>query len=385
MENFNSYLAYESFIADEAIEQAKMTRFLEEAGLIMEGNNTISNINIITESFADKFKAAIQKVINAVINMWHKFVEGVSTLFKTEKGYLEQYKDIILKKQVKINNVMMYDYPVGMNKLVQTRLKPFNYTTLKDKLETEDIFRKELLPGWDGKRDFNEYCKELFQGSAEEKEFKGSQLNMTNIYNFCHEFDKFTLNIENDIKNINKVGNQAQALIDQAVRNMPQQQQQQATGEAVFEKLKYFSYVYESVIHELEINTTPNTSANTQAQSQQNVANGGKSVDGNHDTKEEMQRGMNGGDADAIAKHINTYVKVSGTILGAKMTISRNCFKDYMSIIKAHVRMYVGNNEMSNDNENNKPKDIPSNNQKPQDNQSTVQKGVQKIKSMISK
>ncbi len=351
-------LSYDIFIAEEILEQAKMERFINESVLIAEGTNSISNMTVIVEAFADKFKEVIRKIINAIVNVWHKFLEGMNTLVKSDKAYLEKYQDTILKRKVKLGEISMPNYQKGMNDILNKKIPAFNYDGLKINLsndKNDGSFRRTFYTDYKTDIEFSEFCKNKFKGGENDINIQGNQLNMTNLYNFCHGFDKFARNIQTDINNINKVGNQALAIIDEKVRNMPKSES------GLFESAKYFSYVYESFITELKIEEKPGQ--NQQNQNQQNKSQTQSQVNGEHDDKDTTKKNLSEESPEEATDNIKTYISVCGSFLAAKMTVARNCHKDYMAIIRAHVRSYTGDNEQNKDPENKKQKDNDTNTQ----------------------
>ena len=447
-------LSYDMFIANEMLEQAKLERFVNESLLIMEGTNTVSNMTVIVESFGDKFKEIIKKIVNAVVNMWHKFLEGMNTLFKSDKAYLEKYKDIILKKQVNLGTLTMPNYEKGMNELLNKKIPPFNYQGLKSNLSNDKeqgSFRKSIYNDYNPSVEFPAFVKNKMQGGEKDITVKGSQLNMTNLFNFCYNFDKLAKGIENEINTINKVGNQAIAIIDERVRKMPKQESM------IFDTIKYFSNVYEAFIDEAELGTIARkklkdsdfglpksrkfplidekhissaiayfrkASASERDELAKNIikrvkelgmkdikvdrnnpfreyAEGGNAfiimteavgglndkidtkktdgdsynpshTDGEHETGDNTTDALEGESAEEATENIKTYINVCGQFLAAKLTIARNCHKDYMSIIREHVRSYEGNKEAMEDKTNSKQKDADTNTQNPSNEKKSV-------------
>ena len=364
-------LSYDIFIADEMLEQAKLESFVNETLLIAEGTNTISNMHVIIESFGDKFKNVIKKIVNAIVNMWHKFLEGMNTLFKSDKGYLEKYKDVILKKQVTLGTLTMPNYEKGMNDILNKKIPPFNYQSLKANLSNDKeqaAFRKSIYNDYKPDVDFPAFVKNKMQGGEKDITVNGSQLNMTNLFNFCYNFDKLAKGIENEINNINKVGNQAMSIIDEKVRNAAK------TESSIYGTAKYFSNVYGSFIDEAVKGLDSNDNSGNNRKTEGDKYNPSH-TDGEHDTNTNTTQNLEGESAEEATDNIKTYITVCGQLLAAKLTVSRNCHKDYMSIIREHVRSYTGNKEASEDKLNSKQKDTDTNSgSKPDEKKTVIQK-----------
>ncbi len=456
-------LSYDIFIADEMLEQAKLESFVNETLLIAEGTNNISNMQVIIESFGDKFKSVIKKIVNAIINMWHKFLEGMNTLFKSDKAYLERYKDIILKKQVKLGTLTMPNYEKGIKDILNKKIPAFNYQSLKANLSNDKeqaAFRKSIYNDYKPDVEFSAFVKNKMQGGEKDITVNGSQLNMTNLFNFCYNFDKLAKGIENEINSINKVGNQAMSIIDEKVRNTVK------TESSIYETVSYFSNVYEVFITEGKLGIEERKKlkdsdfglsksrkfplidaghvfsaisyfrkANSAEQPElakniikrvkelgmtdikvgrnnpfRKYAEGGNEfiimteavgglgdtnktegdkynpshTDGEHQTNTDTSQNLEGETAEEATENIKTYINVCGQLLAAKLTVARNCHKDYMSIIREHVRSYAGNKEASEDKANTKQKDIDTNTTDKTSEKNIIQKGLETVKSFLS-
>lgn len=375
-------LSYDLFIADEMLEQAKLERFVNEALLISEGANTVSNITVIVESFGDKFKEIIKKIVNSIVNMWHKFLEGMNTLFKSDKAYLEKYKDIILKKQVNLGTLTMPNYEKGVNDILSKKIPPFNYQGLKGNLSGDKehaSFRKSIYNDYNPDIEFPAFVKNKMQGGEKDITVKGSQINMTNLFNFCYNFDKLAKGIENEINSINKVGNQAVAIIDEKVRKTAQ------TESTLYGTVKYFSNVYESFIDEA-VGGLGDSNKEASRKTDGDKYNPSH-TDGEHETSNNTSQSLEGETAEEATENIKVYINICGQFLAAKLTIARNCHKDYMSIIREHVRSYAGNKEVSQDKGNSKQKDVDTNaadTNNPEKKKTIIQTAVEKVKSFGS-
>jgi hypothetical protein len=90
-------------------------------------------------------------------------------------------------------------------------------------------------------------------------------------------------------------------------------------------------------------NASGNTNVNTNGSA---VNNGvGKDMNVNKNTTAAVGTDLANKGSDefnAISKNIGVYFRCCGNILAGKLTVAQAMYKDYMAIIRAHVRDYVG-------------------------------------------
>ena len=93
-----------------------------------------------------------------------------------------------------------------------------------------------------------------------------------------------------------------------------------------------------------------------------------------HDENDYKQDGeqaaKDGNNADNVTKAFDNWRKVCQSVITAKMTAQQAIAKDYMGIIRAHVRSYVGRADNQEDNEQaGKPTNYAKNNKQQNNNQ----------------
>lgn len=411
-DNSLEQLKYEMFLAEQMLEQAKMKSFISECLLISEGTNSINNMELIQESFADKLKEVIMKIVNGIATMWKKFIETMSTLVKRDKAYLEKYKDTILKKKPIDCDYTMYDYFTGQKVLLNSPVPNFNFQSMKDDLETSDKFTEKhfanFIQGQKSPYNLEDLAKAKFRGGGQEKTFHSSKINMTDMYNYCHEYDKLKDYIQKDINNIQKAATDASDMVDKMAR----EGQIQKEG-GLFDKKQYFSVVYEQYITETEkpSQPAPNSGDNNASpggvkisKPENNNSNDNNSNENNNNNSTQTSNPAeaykkNTGESNSevssdeksaqdVINRINNYLKVCGGFLGAKQTVAEEIYKAYMSIIKAHIRdslnkgkndgnkvADVGTNQSDNS-DNGEGNDNPNNNDSNDNNKSETKKSV---------
>lgn len=213
----NSYvdkMAYANFLFEQERNTIKLNAFISECLCIAEGGNIYDGIKAINEGISDKAGSAWDKVMDFLRRMWGKFVENMTNLFNSNGYYLEKYKDIILKKPIKFTEkITMPNYFNGIKNIVAVKIPILNVQSLERiPLNTEDangmnILRTEFINAWnnnkpadnpDGK-EFKSWAVDYFKGVGKgEVDFTASQINMTDMYNFCHDTKNITSTLEKD-------------------------------------------------------------------------------------------------------------------------------------------------------------------------------------------
>lgn len=213
----NSYvdkMAYANFLFEQERNTIKLNAFISECLCIAEGGNIYDGIKAINEGISDKAGSAWDKVMDFLRRMWGKFVENMTNLFNSNGYYLEKYKDIILKKPIKFTEkITMPNYFNGIKNIVGVKIPLLNVQSLEriplnaeDKTGMDNL-RTEFMNAWrNGKpadnpngKEFKAWAVDYFKGlGTSEVDFTASQINMTDMYNFCHDSKNITSTLEKD-------------------------------------------------------------------------------------------------------------------------------------------------------------------------------------------
>lgn len=213
----NSYvdkMAYANFLFEQERNTIKLNAFISECLCIAEGGNIYDGIKAINEGISDKAESAWDKVMDFLRRMWGKFVENMTKLFNSNGYYLEKYKDIILKKPLKFTEkITMPNYFNGIKNIVGVKIPLLNVQSLEriplnaeDKTGMDNL-RTEFMNAWrNGKpadnpngKEFKAWAVDYFKGlGTGEVDFTASQINMTDMYNFCHDSKNITSTLEKD-------------------------------------------------------------------------------------------------------------------------------------------------------------------------------------------
>lgn len=361
MDELNIY-KYEAFLTNQITEQAKFERFINECVLMTESKNSIDNISVLNESLADSISNGVKKFLTMIAKMWGKFIEGMDTLIKRDKSYLEKYKDTILKKKMVERTVQMYDYENGLKILTNSAIPAFNYPALKDSLASDASFIAAHFNNYVNPKSttpnaeipsFVDQVKSKFRGGRE-VEMSTSKINMTNVFNYCYGYQNMKSSIEKDINNVKKAGSAAIEIANKMAREGAQNESN------ILATPKYFSFITESLINEFQVVNGKEGNSNQQQSSPTNP--GDKSQPETRPDK----ANVNINDKDSASNddevrdnitnvkedsdRINRYFKLCGDFLAAKLTVAEEMYKEYMSLIKMHIRDYVGTKDKIADN-----------------------------------
>ena len=395
--NYSQQYEYLTFLAERTTQQVRMERIINEAVLIGEGADTIENIELIQESFSESVKKVIHKLLTFIGKLWGKFIEAMNTLIKNDKAYLERYKDIILKKKP-ADDIIIYDYYNGGIQLLLNNSCPqltdqdINAEEGKSVLDDKNTFITQRF------RDFTKFGKgpfdsitdlatAAFRGGGDEVSKVASNVNMTDMYNYCINYDSLKDKIQRDINAFQEAQKKFDSKLASMNNNNELKQEQQESALSIFEDRKYYSAIFEQYITEKvkvgedSLNTEApinNNNAIDQAakegkkeQEQQDKANAAKQQQQNQNNNNNNATVNNGNtaanyqqntkdNADAnVEQNKNTYntlqerakvyFEIGGQYFAAKLTVAQEAEKKFMEVIKKHVRHYVGTKDKDDD------------------------------------
>lgn len=349
LDNMSSF-EYNMFLIETSIEEYKLELVINES-LILASSNKVNDLKIVHESFKNKMKNAFDKLINLIKTLWGKFVETMTSLISTDQKYLEKYKSTILKANFNGFEYMMYPYHRGMKYLEESKVPAFNYSALRDSLESEEKFKEKYFKTFikDGV-DFNDRVRQLMRGSDKELKISATELSPELLYNYCHDFPKLMDKIKKDMKEVENAGNNAITKIANIKTTAP------ANESAIY------SFLHESMIVS-EIKRVDSTDPNSYDSEKGRMSKTVKNVDGDHTTDgvEDNVKNI----ADDLDR-IKLYIRVCYNFLGIKMSVAQEMYKAFMYIIRDYIKSTIGkkdnNKSSSNINQNNKSSNDSNNN-----------------------
>lgn len=364
-----------------------MSRSIQEALILSEGVDVVNRFDILQEGVVDSIKNAWNGLVRTIKNLFAKMINGVNSKFADVQKYLTDYKEFILNRPYKLEGVRMKNYQP--KRIVAVHLEQFQFDNMKQ-MADDTAYMKHYISTYNGDgKDVGTWAKAYFCGGSEDLT-DVTTLNMTDLYNFCMDWENKTKKeLTADQSVVIKSADTVRNLIAQAEINAKNEQiakekaekqakaagggnpqgggsntvtpGQSAEGE-LEEKKESFRYsdLYNGVISISEApeippqkssssssggsgsGTAPTTPSAAAAKFSSNV--GG--VNGKAETQDTATAAYNNGKTyEEVQKAVDIYKNVTGGIAAAKITVCEDMFNDYFAIIKAHVKMYVGDDK----------------------------------------
>lgn len=422
--DYNEMLDYGFFLAEQQYEDERLRNYIEGCATLANGRNSIREMAYINETVGETVKGFFTKILNFIKSIWAKFVESLDRLIQNTQDYLIKYKDIILKKKAPDVTYTMYNYPEGLKTLVNAAVPQFNFQTMQPYLDGEhqekflkqySPFKECLIPNSDST--YPEQYKATFRngkGKADEKiEIIASDLNMKDIYDYCYNYKSVKDKLQKDINTIDKASVDANNIIAKRQKDKTGQKlvdpeelkkdEEKTEGKAPDNgqgeapnptgSVNASATIYDRTsrfVNELKV--TSNDGDGTSSQKVQDTSTQSSTFKANNtniqqaadNNKEQSDNALNTvtGEVDTIVKQINVYFDSAKELLGAKQTVCEEIFKEYMAIIKYHVRYYVGHQDKNKSAEtdrseqrgSNYNQDQQTNNNQQQDNSGSKKK-----------
>ena len=386
MSNYIYEAYYQDYISNMITNEEELARSLNN--IIPMNESAYRNVRAITEAKAgDTVKAKCNKFMDFIKNLIAKFMESLNSILLDYKEYLKKYEDIIKKKTPKagLTYSCSGDYKIAISRCINTEVPIFDYNTYGEALQDEEGGERKVVttimsgkPGfeYDDGGDLSSMFKSYFLATDEgPKDGKLSELNFTDMYNFCYNSSKI-----NDIvkKDERRLENSTNAIINAAKTKVaeksttatnpvngnpttPADSQAQSGNEStIWKGAGRYIVEYDS--------PTGNGGGGSPSNSQQssdnkpatktnlNVTNtdatsqmGSYSNDAKENDTEENRKAAGEGigdtdgmDENKLNKMSDEWLRICRIIFAAKITAVENIAKDYMTIIRAHVRSYTG-------------------------------------------
>lgn len=388
-DNFSDAFAIELFYMEEAYNQNKILNYINER--ICYANDNIRGLIAVNESVLDSIKKFFQRIIDFIKKAFGQFKERFSELLLTDKKFFEKYKDVIEKNPFKKHTLSDW-YEYDIDKLNEIKVPEFKFEDIEkhmseDKDYDESTFIADNLNDVHAAiktrvKEDNDFdsVKELVEASIRGTETKDeidmSILDKGKIIKYCKNIDATQKVLEQDQNMLNTNSSKIQTIVAKKLNeirnnnankdttttsssdtNNQQQGEQQAEQEesAVIDPLSF--PLFEGKIGKVEDSPKSSSSssssnggtahssvnknvnkANTQ-DTQNKVDALGNTVDasGNSTGKDVSDK-----EADRIEEATKQFFSSCSVILSTKLTLALAIYKDYMKILRVHVRDYVG-------------------------------------------
>lgn len=329
---------------------------------------------VMLEAVGDKIKSKWNNLIEFIKKIAAKFMESITNILLNQKDYLEKYKEIILRKPPKSGMKFSYigDYDVGIDRIINTELPLFNYSAMAEHLKKEgdlptiqEVILKDRSFDYDESKEMAENFKNYFI-AADKGETSGTfdQLKMVDLYNFCINFNKIEQIKNKDMARLTNSTNAIQAAMNEEIRKAgatnesailysineaPKGDQSQSVEKAQSDgTTKTTTTTPETTNAKPKGVKITNTDAIGQSSSyadkdkkDNNAENNAKGASG--ELKDKEGKDVTAEDAEkAVSDMAEKWIKISRNLITAKFTAIEQISKDYMAIIRAHVRSYGG-------------------------------------------
>lgn len=313
-------------------------------------------------SIKDRAIELFRKAVENLKNMWNKFLEKVKQF--TERPWLQNNKDALLNLQLPKSNEGLEDWTTFNTDLIKQKLQlpvfdPNNSQLMND-LESDDTFSKVVYKAIGGNFEskidsgasYIDHCKGLY-GIKENDGKMGLdkvQPMIKDMVEYCEQFlsdgsNSITASIRNDMQQLDR----SKKIIEQAIKEekknisdpnkktttttntttqqQAKQDQQQSSGndnkvDESFSAAAIFGLIG---VNEVKMpNDVKSTSDIEKTDQKQTVKNAN---DGTVDT-------MNKIDEKAMR-----YFRMVGNAIGARMTQSVACYRQYISVLKWAMKL----------------------------------------------
>ena len=231
--------SYFNLINERVIQDENMRKFFTACNIVMEGSNDLSPLN---EGVGDNLKNGWNKLVQFIKEMVAKFIESITNLFSSEKGWLEKYKQIILTKKP-AEDATIDDFPpydIGYQRITGATVPQFNPDSDAARLKDNESFIryvcpaigpvfKEIFPdGAESK--VSDGLTKYFQGGEPRNGVKMTDLNFTDMYNFCYNYKKLTELVQKDQKAIDSSTTAANNAITKAIESLTPEEKNQTAA-----------------------------------------------------------------------------------------------------------------------------------------------------------
>lgn len=328
---------------------------IKEAMILAEGVDVENRLAALHEGAWDKVKEFFNKIKTFVMNLFDKVSNWFDKFFKSNKEYIEKYKDQIDKPTAGFTTVNMPDYAKGLERIMKPTTVQFSAVFGKEistDKENDDIeaavntFRKSLLPDdanvYDpAKNEWKEACNNYFTGGENsEKDYSPQDLNMRTLADRILKIPNLVENLKRD-KTATENGFKAlESAINKQVSTLNNPPPANETKQEN-------TYLYGDVFAEgpgmtMDTNNaaspaSPATSTTTTNGSIADASNSAKATAATQDKK----------GATNAQKLVNKFASTVSTYYQCKYQMAEKIMSDYMKIIKAHVSAYVNANNDS--------------------------------------
>lgn len=341
---------------------------IKEAMILAEGVDVEARLTAVHEGAWDKVKEFFNKIKTFVMALFDKVSNWFDKFFKSNKDYIEKYKDQIDKPTAGFTTVNMPNYKEGLNRIQAAPNINFNgvISTANGMPENADVdkvindFRKTIINEYKDDDDWKETCNNYFKGGKDsDKDYSANEISIRELANQVLNIPKIVDNIKKDKSTSDQMFKSLESAINKAASQQPASTPADssntsstpsapastpaAPAAAPAQGAQHNStYLYGDVFSEIEINKTNAPAAGaTGSNSASITASGNQTIDIVKNGGVDAKTAVN------AQKIVNRIASTYSTYLQCKYQMAEKIMSDYMKIIKAHVSAYVNANNDS--------------------------------------
>lgn len=319
---------------------------IKEAMILAEGVDVEARLTAVHEGAWDKVKEFFNKIKTFVMALFDKVSNWFDKFFKSNKDYIEKYKDQIDKPTAGFTTVNMPNYKEGLNRIQAAPNINFNgvISTANGMPENADVdkvindFRKTIINEYKDDDDWKETCNNYFKGGKDsDKDYSANEISIRELANQVLNIPKIVDNLKKDKSTSDQMFKSLESAINKAASQQPA-----ASTTSTDSTNTESTYLYGDVFSEIEINKTnaPAPGA-TGSNSASITASGNQTIDNVKNGGVDSKTAVN------AQKIVNRIASTYSTYLQCKYQMAEKIMSDYMKIIKAHVSAYVNANNNS--------------------------------------
>lgn len=322
---------------------------IKEAMILAEGVDVENRLAAIHEGAWDKVKEFFNKIKTFVMNLFTKVENWFDKFFKSNKEYIEKYKDQINKPTAGFTTVNMANYKDGLVRIQTPKVPNFN-AVISDNVmnagednaaleKVIDDFRKGLVDSYNPGDDWKEACNNFFKGGKDsERDYSTNEINIVDLSNKVLEIPKIVDSIKKDKATSDQLYKSLEAAINRLANATPKTESVYLYNENVFTEDT-------SAVINNSGSTAPGTTA-AQSVNSADITKAGNDTIKTVNDKANADKPDNKAGVQA-QKVINKMASTMSTYYQCKYQMAEKIMSDYMKIIKAHVSAYVNANNNS--------------------------------------
>ena len=339
---------------------------IKEAMILAEGVDVENRLMAVHEGAWDKVKEFFNKIKTFIMALFDKVSNWFDKFFKSNKDYIEKYKDQIDKPTAGFTTVNMPNYKEGLNRIQAAPNINFNgvISTANSMPENADVekvindFRKTIINEYKDDDDWKETCNNYFKGGKDsDKDYSANEISIRELANQVLNIPKIVDNIKKDKSTSDQLFKSLESAINKAASQQPAASTTPADSTNTSSTASTPStpaaspaqgvqnnstYLYGDVFSEIEINKTNAPAAGaTGSNSASITASGNQTIDNVKNGGVDSKTAVN------AQKIVNRIASTYSTYMQCKYQMAEKIMSDYMKIIKAHVSAYVNANNDS--------------------------------------